>query len=414
MTMNHASDQSVSSQNPQRRRRVMPAPADRITNTRVAWANSLARAFCLTATVIALAGCAAPAEPRFRMHVINADSRFEAAGAVDVNRDGKLDIYCAGFWYENPTWAKHFVREVPEQDGYHHTFANLPADVDGDGWTDIIDVTWHTKALFWVRNPGKSGAPFTVHDVDHPGNMETAVLADINGDGRPDVLPNVMKGGAWYEFQPDKTAPDGAKWTKHPLPAEVNGPGIGAGDINGDGLCDIVACKGWLEQGREGSLTWHGEFDLVHPGTPILVHDVDGDGDNDLVYGMAHDYGMYWMEQEQDATGRRIWTRHEIDCSWSQVHFFMLADLDNDGRQEIITGKRYRAHDTDPGVNDPKCIYYYKFDRAKRRWHRHTISEGGQAALGINTMAADLDGDGDLDLIAPGKSGLYLFENLLK
>jgi hypothetical protein len=153
---------------------------------------------------------------------------------------------------------------------------------------------------------------------------------------------------------------------------------------------------------------------LIHPSTPVLVLDVDGDGDNDLVYGMAHDYGMYWLEQEQDATGRRAWSRHEIDLSWSQVHFLLLADLDNDGRNEIVTGKRYRAHDIDPGVNDPKCIYDYTFDRKQRRWHRHTISAGGPAALGINSMAADLDGDGDLDLIAPGKSGLYLFENLLK
>jgi len=361
---------------------------------------------------ITAVGCAAPQYPTFKKHILNAESRFEAAGVADVNRDGKPDVVCGGFWYQNPQWNKHFLRDVPAEGGYHHTFANLPLDVDGDGWTDIVDVTWHTKAVLWARNPGAAGGPFAVYPIDQPGNMETAILADINGDGRPDVLPNVMKGATWYDFAPDPAAPGGARWTRHDLPAEVNGPGIGAGDINADGRCDLAAGKGWLEQKSDGSWIWHGEFDLVHPGTPILVFDVDDDGDTDLVYGVAHDYGFYWLEQERDVVGRWVWSRHEIDRSWSQVHFLMRVDFDGDGRPEVITGKRYKAHDHDPGADDPNCIYAYTFDRTTRQWCRHVISEGGSAGFGINTMAADMDADGDLDLVAPGKSGLYLFENL--
>ena len=57
-----------------------------------------------------------------------------------------------------------------------------------------------------------------------------------------------------------------------------------------------------------------------------------------------------------------------------------------------------------------KCLYWYKFDRAKRQWHRHVIQEGGPAGIGTSAQLVDIDGD--LDLVAPGKSGLYLFENL--
>lgn len=361
--------------------------------------------------------CGCAGDVKFRRHIINADSRFEAAGVLDVNRDGRPDIYCGGFWYEAPTWKKHFVRELTERRGYYSDFANLPVDVDGDGWTDIVNVAWSNKMVFWIRNPGNSGGKFEVIKIDTPGNMETALLIDINGDGRDDILPNIMSKVAWYEYRRDVTAKHGVEWIKHELSGIPSGHGIGAGDLNGDGRCDIVGPKGWFEQPAtaEGKWLWHQEFKLGHASIPILVHDVDRDGDADVIWGMGHDYGLYWLEQDKDADGKRIWKKHEIDKSWSQPHFLLLADLNNNGRKELITGKRYRAHNgKDPGGKDPVCVYYYEFDCNKKQWQRHTISEGDKAGLGINTMAFDIDGDGDLDLVAPGKSGLFLFENLWK
>jgi hypothetical protein len=87
--------------------------------------------------------------------VINADSRSRRRG-LDVNRDGKLDIFCGGFWYEAPDWKRHFVREIKEEGNYFYDFANLPMDVDGDGWVDIANAAWHNKMVFWERNPGQA------------------------------------------------------------------------------------------------------------------------------------------------------------------------------------------------------------------------------------------------------------------
>jgi len=352
----------------------------------------------------------------FRLHVINADSRFEAAGIADINRDGKLDIFCGGFWYEAPAWKKHVVRDVPEEGDYFYDFANLPMDINGDGWTDIADAAWHNKKLFWLRNPGKAGGQFEVIDIDTPGNIETAMAVDINGDGQSDVLPNIMSQAAWYEFGRDKTSPQGVKWTKHQLPQQAAAHGIGAGDVNGDGRCDVITPTGWLEQTQDASepWRWHAEFDLGQASIPILAHDVDADGDADIIWGMGHNYGFYWLEQSTSG-GSHSWQKHLIDDSWSQPHFLILADLDNDGTDELVTGKRFHAHNgNDPGGNDPKCVYYYKFDRNERQWQRHIIHEGGNVGLGISTAALDIDADGDIDIAAPGKSGLFLLENLLK
>ncbi|MDY0357428.1 MAG: hypothetical protein RBR19_16215, partial [Sedimentisphaerales bacterium] len=117
-----------------------------------------------------LTGSAAWAEGKvgdgFKLHTINAESRFEAAGVLDVNRDGKLDIVCGGFWYEAPTWKKHFLREIKEEGEYHYDFANLAMDVDGDGWTDTVGAAWHDKMVYWVRNPGQAGGPWPVYQID--------------------------------------------------------------------------------------------------------------------------------------------------------------------------------------------------------------------------------------------------------
>jgi HEAT repeat protein len=400
-------------------RPIMPAP-DRVTTTLEKGTNRLMLKVTqnnLPWGAIVRVREAKVVEPTvgegFKLHVINADSRFEAAGVLDVNRDGKLDIFCGGFWYEAPDWKRHFVREITEEGNYFYDFANLPMDIDGDGWVDIANAAWHNKMVFWERNPGQSDKPWEVFQIDTPGNMETALAVDVNGDGQLDVLPNIMTAVAWYEFHRDKSAPGGAKWEKHDLPKQAAGHGIGAGDINKDGRCDIVAPKGWLEQTASG-WQWHSEFELGSTSIPILVHDVDGDGDSDIIWGFGHDYGLFWLEQ-RSTNGQRTWEKYLIDKSWSQPHFMVMADLDNDGKAELVTGKRYYAHNGhDPGENDPVCIYYYKFDAGTKNWTRHTIHEGGRVGFGINTAVVDIDGDGDIDVVAPGKSGLYLLENLVK
>ena len=348
---------------------------------------------------------------RFQVQTINAESRFEAAGLLDVNRDGKIDIFCGGFWYEGPTWAKHFVRDVPEKSRYHYDFANLPYDVDGDGWMDIINAAWHNKTLFWVRNPGKVQQPFEVIDIGTPGNMETAMLYDISGDGKLDILPAVNNGPTWYEATCEGCA---TKWTEHVLPPELKGHGLGAGDVDGDTHMDIVAPKGWLEQ-DSGPWTWHPEFQLGVASVPILVLDVDEDGDSDILWGMGHNYGLYWLEQSANEQGARTWIKHTIDTAWSQAHFVYMADLDLDGRDDLITGKRYHAHNgKDPGSGDPLCIYWYRYDSVSKGWDKYVVHEGGKVGFGINTVAKDVDNDGDVDIVAPGKSGLYLLLNQLR
>ena len=70
----------------------------------------------------------------------------------------------------------------------------------------------------------------------------------------------------------------------------------------------------------------------------------------------------------------------------------------------------------DPGEREPLGVYWYEYRRDGKRveWVKHIIDYSTRAGGGMQIPAADVDGDGDLDVIAPGKSGLFLFENLTK
>jgi len=350
----------------------------------------------------------------FVVHELNSHSTYSACAVDDIDGDGDLDIICGGWWYEAPEWKKHFVREVRQIRGRYDGYSHLPYDVDGDGDTDFINVNYRSGSIFWIEHPGDLSQTWSKHMIDLPGAMESGRLFDIDEDGHLDLLPNGVKFAGWWQFDPASR-----RFDQRDLPAEVASHGVGYGDVNGDGRGDVVGRYGWLEAPEDsvyGEWKWHPEFELERDACiPIEVRDVDGDGDLDLVWARGHNYGIYWEEQGEGSGGARVWTRHLIDDSWSQCHSPLWADLDGDGREEYIGGKRYLAHDgRDEGAFDPLVVYSYEFDPESREWVRREIANGDQVGFGLDPKVVDLDNDGDLDLICPGRSGLYWLENRVK
>ncbi|RYF59754.1 MAG: VCBS repeat-containing protein [Cytophagaceae bacterium] len=352
--------------------------------------------------------------PRFVKYFVAAES-YESAGVVDVDGNGTLDIVSGDFWYENdggskqPTFRKrHLIGHQKREDQYYDDFSSIPFDVNADGRPDIITGGWWSGKLRWLENVPKDDWP--IHDIATVGNVETTRAWDIDGDGKPEICPNNPgKPLVYVKYQADHT------FKSMPVHS-TQGHGLGFGDVNGDGRGDFIISDGWLEQsGDRNTPTWtyHPEFKLGTASVPVLVVDVDGDKVNDLIVGQGHGYGLHWYSQGKSPTGERTWTKHSIDENNSQYHVMEWVDITGDGKPELLTGKRYRAHnDNDPGSNDPVGLYYFTVEKGAFKKNVISFGTAGEGkGTGIQFATADLRRNGRTDIVVAGKDGLYVFFN---
>ncbi|MBM7567226.1 FG-GAP repeat domain-containing protein [Paenibacillus sacheonensis] len=355
---------------------------------------------------------------RFRKVKID-DTAYEACSVFDVNNDGVLDIVSGAFWYEGPDFQKkHPICEVQAIGGYHDDFSDFPMDVDGDGWTDIITASYWSPTVRWRKNPGVTGEEWQTFDIGPSVCNETVRFFDIDGCGIPEIFSNAVHDPQQYfKLIVDENGRGTGQFETIVIGESAAMHGMGFADINGDGRTDIILANGWLEQPEDPSQRpwkFHAEFDMGLASVPMLGHDVNGDGLMDIIVGQGHDYGLHWLEQRIDENGARSWIKHEIDMTASQFHDMQMVDIDGDGELELVTGKRYRAHnDGDPGAFDDIGIYYYKIRDGAFEKHIIDYGPAGEASgCGIYFWVQDITGNGFPDIVAPGKDGLYLFENL--
>jgi hypothetical protein len=368
----------------------------------------------------------AQTSPDFKKTKLTGDFISEGVAVADLNKDGKPDIVAGYYWFEAPKWTKHELapsRVFDPRKEYSNSFLNLGMDVNLDGWEDVVIVDFPGKPGFWFENNKNKPGEWKKHIIaDSMGIAnESPGFIDIDGDGRLDILCSDPKKKqiVWLKA-PVKTGD--TEWKRYPLSKEnVDGTenfshGIGFGDVNNDGINDVVIKEGWF-QGTGDLKSGNWEFHPANLGeacSHMQILDVNGDGKNDVVSASAHALGVWWHEQVKDANGKIDFKTHLMSNTTAQTHSSIMADLNADGRKDYITGKRFLAHHgRDPGDSDPAILLWFEFTPGKEPYFKeHRIDNDSGA--GLNIVVTDINGDKKQDIVIANKNGVFLFENAMK
>jgi FG-GAP-like repeat len=398
---------------------------------------------------VAVVASSAPVDELHTFKRIQLSDQFwsEGANAADLNNDGVKDIISGPYWWAGPDYQKRYeyypatatfqlklgpmtTVAVPGFEGtlgkenkYSDNFFVWPYDFNRDGWNDILVVGFPGTDTSWFENPKGKEAHWARHKVFEKTDNESPTFTDITGDKRPELV--CITAGQYGYAQPDWNDP-AKPWTFRPIsPNKKYGNfthGLGVGDVNGDGRADLIEKDGWWEGAAvAGDLLW-----TFHPqpfgtgGAQMYAYDVNGDRLADVITSLAaHEFGLAWYEQYREG-GAIKFRQHVIvgkdpsenayGVKFSEIHALELVDMDGDGLQDILTGKRFWSHGRtgDPDRNEAAVLYWFRLVRGPGGvdFVPHLIDDA--SGVGTQVVAADVNGDRLPAVVVGNKRGTFV------
>ena len=359
--------------------------------------------------------------PSFVKHTVDANfaNGYQVAVA-DIDRDGRLDIIALStdptqlVWYKNPGWEKCSVTSATRRN------IDLAAyDIDEDGDQDLalaseFDLRDSTQGgvVQWLECPADPvrDREWVVHHIDEVPTSHRLRWADMNGDGRKELLnlPIIGVGSSAPEYSV------GVQFKAYKIPADPRQASSWEWDLLDQTLCMAHGMCVVRWDDREAVLT--ASFEGVHlfqtsgngtapKKTKLGIGHMAArpkQGSSEVGLGRLSSLGRRFVAAIEPWHGHEVvvytpkrnetlpWQRTVIDSTLNNGHALACVDLDGDDNYEIVAGYRGRGF----------SLYIYRYLGGEKGWQRIPLDAGGIAAAGL--AVADINQDGHPDIIATG------------
>jgi hypothetical protein len=349
---------------------------------------------------------------------------------VDINGDGKKDIVVADttrvVWYENPTWKQ---RTIIQGQTKPDNVCLAAYDIDGDGQLDLaLGADWKglnpktEGTIQWLRRGKTLDEPWTLFPIGAEPTVHRMRFADLDGSGKPALVVAPLLGrdtsakNNWMERPVRLLAykipkdPVHDRWVPEVLDESLHvvhnfWPVESAGGKGMDLLCASYEGVNLLTHDVSG------KWSRRHLGTGNQANPKSNRGSSEIKEGKLANGRKFiatiepWHGHQvvvytpPDDPSKGLWDRHVVDEQLRWGHAVWCADLDGDGDDELVLGVRDDLPNVPAGRRGVRL--YKAIDGKGAKWAEQIIEAGGVAVEDL--AAADLDGDGRIDIVAVGR-----------
>lgn len=376
---------------------------------------------------------AAPAGPvDFVAHDIDANFRGGYSVSVaDFNKDGKIDVIANSLsvqelaWYENPEWTRHVIVSETQQ-----IVNQAMADIDGDGIPEVAFQSSfamqpaNSAGLNWIaHHSGDPRQPWKVEKIDQFPTSHHVAWVDLDGDGKKELInaPLIGEKGAAPTYDQDKASIfwySPSDWKRHVVANDI--PGIihrvraVAWDGNKREQFLVASFEGialYRSTGAGDSRKF--EKQLLSPGhvekAPRLGASDVGAGKQDGKRFFASVEPWHGNEVVIYTDKAGAWQRRVIFDKVSGGHEIAVADLNGDGRDDVIANDNGRITPQNGSATPGVHVFFAPADPASGEWQYRQIDD--KSAMN-SCVSADMNADRQLDIVCTGAGGvLRWYEN---
>ena len=325
--------------------------------------------------------------------------------ACDVDHDGDDDFFIAArvvgpaltLFRRGPGgWAKH----VPEPEFLRIEAGGGCHDIDGDSDLDIVfGADTGDNHIWWWENPSPDFAPdkpWRRHVVKASGanKHHDQIFGDFDQDGRFELASWNQRAEALLLFEIPSAPREAKEWPSRVIYRWTGEEheGVAAADVNGDGFPDLIGGGRWFQYSSDGNFQPHVIDDRFRFSRAAAGQFVAG-GSPEVVFSPGDvDGPIRWYEKKSDT-----WVGHDLpNNELIHGHSLAVGDVNGDGHDDILSAEMGQWGVQPDRRNDEARLRVYYGD-GKGQFSEQVVSRG----LGNHeTRLADLDGDGDLDILA--------------